>query len=428
MKKYITTERADLFEPNIVIVMVFEIYGNPPEEKIRNAFLEAMQANEILHSRVVMDKDGTAWYEINNRIANTITVSNDSWRSILKEQEKVCFSIEKGELLRVFLMLEDNCWRVLLLAHHLAGDGKSLVYFIEDAMNALNDKKLTCKETRLLPPEELPTGSKMPFLSRLYVDKFNRKWKKSGKVFTIDEYQKMHKKYWDNHQPMVFIESFSAEELEALKRCAEKIGVSLTSYIMTAFYQLMPVKVSAGLAVDGRQDKNRCMGNQATGISVDYCYNTKRSYAFNAICIQRKMRRKLQSDWRKYFVLHFMSALDGNLVDSVLMYMYGGYQNQVSEELAKIMGYKRVTRDISITNLTKLDIPNEYGKYKINNFLFIPPIISYGKRLIGIATLGDEMNITYHIMKDEQMEKEEKYFYQVMKKLKDISKPGEDLI
>lgn len=115
-----------------------------------------------------------------------------------------------------------------------------------------------------------------------------------------------------------------------------------------------------------------------------------------------------------------MSALDSNLVDSIKLYLFEEYQNQVTEKLAKTLGYKKETRDLSIMNLTKLDIPNEYGKYKIEDFIFIPPIISSGKRLVGIATLGEEMNITYHIMQDEQMEKEEKYFYQVMKKLQDI--------
>ncbi len=32
-----------------------------------------------------------------------------------------------------------------------------------------------------------------------------------------------------------------------------------------------------------------------------------------------------------------------------------------------------------VTNLTKLDIPEEYGEYKLDFFSFIPPVISYGK-------------------------------------------------
>lgn len=259
MNSYITTERVDLFEPNIAIAMVFTIRGNPSEESIRNAFVTAMQANEILKSRIVMDKYGAAWYEKSNIIANTITVSNDSWENILKEQEKVCFSIEKGELLRIFLMQEENSWRILLLAHHLAGDGKSLVYFIEDAMNALNEKKLNYKEIGLLPPEDLPAGSSMPLIPKMYAKWLNQKWEKTKKIFTIDDYKKMHKMYWENHNTIVFTERFSAEELLNLKKSSKNIDVKLTSYITTAFCELMSVRVTAGFAVDGRLHKNRCM-------------------------------------------------------------------------------------------------------------------------------------------------------------------------
>ena len=86
-----------------------------------------------------------------------------------------------------------------------------------------------------------------------------------------------------------------------------------------------------------------------------------------------------------------MGSLDCNLVDSIFMSMYGSYRNTTSEKLAQVLGYSRTIRDVSITNLTKLDIKNQYGSYAISDFIFVPPIISYGKRLIGIATLKDEM-------------------------------------
>lgn len=419
MKQYITTERANLFEPNVAITMVFSIYGNTSEENIRKAFITAIKANEILHSKIVMDYEGKAWYEKVSKIVNSINSSNDNWRNILKEQQKICFAIEKGELLRIFLFQQENGWRVLLLAHHLAGDGKSLIYFIEDAMNALNEQALIYKEIKLLTPETLPPKSTMPLLAKMYVKYINRKWKLSRRIFSISDYQKMHRRYWENRQSEFFVERFSVDELERLKHDAKNAQVSLISYLMTAFFQLLSGKISAGIAVNGRLDRNRCMGNQTTGISVDYYYKKRRSFSYNAKSIQRKMSIKLHSARKKYFILHFMNALDCNLVDSITMYEFGEFQNHVSKSLAKTMGYTKVTKDLSITNLTKLDIPIEYGKYKIRDFLFIPPIISYGKRLIGIATLGDEMIITYHILQDERIEKEKKYFFQVMKILKD---------
>ena len=41
-----------------------------------------------------------------------------------------------------------------------------------------------------------------------------------------------------------------------------------------------------------------------------------------------------------------------------------------------------------------------------------------GVRLTGIAALEDEMIITYHLLKDDTLAEEEKYFYSVMKALK----------
>ena len=38
-----------------------------------------------------------------------------------------------------------------------------------------------------------------------------------------------------------------------------------------------------------------------------------------------------------------------------------------TERLAKILGYGKNTKDISITNLTRLDIPVEYGEYRLTD-------------------------------------------------------------
>lgn len=49
-------------------------------------------------------------------------------------------------------------------------------------------------------------------------------------------------------------------------------------------------------------------------------------------------------------------------MDSVLLYTYGLYENRTTQKLAKFLGYVgEKTRELGITNLTKLDIPNTYG-------------------------------------------------------------------
>jgi NRPS condensation-like uncharacterized protein len=88
-------------------------------------------------------------------------------------------------------------------------------------------------------------------------------------------------------------------------------------------------------------------------------------------------------------------------------------------EFAKLMGYAGgQARELGITNLTRLDIPNVYGEYELRNVIFIPPVVSYAKHIIGVATMGDGMTISYHFMSDQNKEKETEFFKHAIKNLK----------
>lgn len=119
MRYMIETERSDLFDVSIVIAMRVHIKGNVNEDGLRSAFEEATKAYEILGCRVVLEEDGTAYYENENfegkKEGNSVTSSNSqkcrnnkiffeesSWRQILKREEKIRFKIEESEFLKAF--------------------------------------------------------------------------------------------------------------------------------------------------------------------------------------------------------------------------------------------------------------------------------------------------------------------------------------
>lgn len=53
MSNDIITERADLFEPNINIVMVADIIGLTSDEILIESVKKAFEVNEALHSRII---------------------------------------------------------------------------------------------------------------------------------------------------------------------------------------------------------------------------------------------------------------------------------------------------------------------------------------------------------------------------------------
>ena len=141
---------------------------------------------------------------------------------------------------------------------------------------------------------------------------------------------------------------------------------------------------------------NRSMGNQATGISFQYRYNKSVSFEENARKIQKLMKRKLEDKRRLYLVLLFMGKLDPTLVDALSLEHAGYFSSNLSKKVAELLGYGSKVKDISLTNLTRVDIPTVYGDHKIEELVFVPPVVSYGKNIIGIVTANDVMNIAVH--------------------------------
>ena len=109
------------------------------------------------------------------------------------------------------------------------------------------------------------------------------------------------------------------------------------------------------------------------------------------------MSRKLSDDRYKFFFFYFMGALDPTLKDALNLEHAGCFSGRVSSYLAQLLGYGNKVRDISITNLTRADIPIRYGEYEIKDLIFIPPVVSYAKNVYGIVTAGERMYVTRHI-------------------------------
>ena len=91
-----------------------------------------------------------------------------------------------------------------------------------------------------------------------------------------------------------------------------------------------------------------------------------------------------------------MKEFDPTLVDAVNLEFAGYFHSRTSAKLAKLLGYGESTKDLSITNLTRLDIPTAYGFFTLTDLIFVPPVISYGKNIVGMVTADGHLNTTFH--------------------------------
>lgn len=421
MNNYIYSERVDLFEPNVYIQYLVQVTGNPDPDALVSAVKAAFISNESTMSRIVLNKDGSAFYEKVPKSGCKVYISKNTWKDIIIQNEKIPFAIDKGELMRVFVITSGDSVYLLIMAHHLAGDGKAVTYFIEDIMKALSGESMEYKPIKLITKDSMPTKSELPLPVRLYVKTLNKKWKPTGRTFNWDDYYNIHRTYWDEHSSEIVYEFFSMEEVNRLHAHAKGIGVSVNSYITSAFLEADRNNGTIGMPVNIRPNHDKSASNQTTGISVDYRFSDKISFDENVKRIHGKVQYKLKRPMMKYFVLRFITLFDPSLLDSVLLYTYGLYQNKTTQKLARIMGYAGgKTRELGITNLTKLDIPSTYGSYGLKTGLFIPPVVSYAKHIIGVSTMEDGMMISYHFMSNQDREKEVQFFNRAIENIKKV--------
>lgn len=418
MRKELWSERVDLFEPNIYIAFTVEIEGNPAAAALVAATETAFAANEATMSRIVLEPDGTAYYErMEASGCKAEMTEQQDFRALLCENEKKPFDIGQGELVRVFAA--DG--RLFIMAHHLVGDGKSITYLLEDIMRALAGEKLAKKELSLITASDFPREAKLPLFFKWYADRFNRKWRKSGCVFGWEDYSRIHKAYWEKRSSRVLCESFSADEVEKLRARTKGMEISMNTLITTAFLAADTANMCIGMPVDARADGNRGMSNQATGISIDYAYQPGKTFAQNARGVHGKIQKKLNRPKNRYFILQFMPLFLPTLLDSVLLHTYDLYENETTHKLAEILGYKGgKARELGITNLTRLDIPDVYGGFRIRNVLFVPPVVSYARHIIGVCTTGDGMRVSYHFMSNADEEKERAFFAQAVQMIREL--------
>ena len=393
MRYRIDTERVELFDVNVLIVMQVRLNEIVSFDKLSRAFNEACSLHEILNSKVVIEETGEAYYVDCVEPRHSISVTDLSLEEMITTNERVRFRIEDGEYIKAFVSSD----KITFLMSHLGGDGKSLLYFIETFMKCLagiKSEKVPFCHTTL---ESIPRGGKLPLFYNVITKIWNRKWAKQRRVFTYADMDSSYADFWSKKKTRVEIRKYEKAELDALLKSSKDAGVSLTSYLITKMVRESGIKSEIGLAVDARSDGNKCMGNQVTGTAITFGYDEEKSFEDNAKKVQELLRVELDNDTRKYFALSFMGRLDPTLRDALNLERAGYYHSELSSKVAEHLGYGSKIRDISITNMTRADIPLSYGRYEIEDIVFVPPVVSYAKNVIGIVTTGDVMTVTRHV-------------------------------
>lgn len=410
----IDKERTWVFSPVSNIVFKVDIGGRISQEQLKKAIKNTIQQYEMFQQKIVLDEMGIAYYEETNVLNPTIRPMNLEWSEVIKEQEKIPLQIDQGELIRFFYSQKEECMSLLIVAHHIAGDGMSFIYFLQDILRSLAGRKIEYKKLQLFDMDELQKKAKLQAHMTWLMKHMNKQWSHTGRKFNFDEYYQMYKQCWKNRETLVYTYQLKEENYDLLYQYAKANQVTINTLLTTALIKVSGELCDVGMAASIREKDFTGMGNYATGISIKYKYKEKYDFLWNAKMVQKRIYSKLNNTSKKYFLLQFMRNIEPTLIDAVYFNACGNYENKIAKTFSKMFGYDGNPKGISITNLTQLPIESKYNDIELKDLIFIPPIVLNAKRIIGVASLGKNMRLSLHINNDENVGVNSDFFYKAM--------------
>lgn len=404
----INIERTHLMNPSMNVVLKAEVAGEFKEDTFYKAVEELQNAYEALSATVQMDEDGKAYLVTSTAQAIPVIIleAGTPFEKLIVSENSKRFELDRECLLRIFVIPLLNTFSVIMISHHLLGDGKSLVMLMESLGKAYVGEKLKYVGIRLIKDStEFGKRAEMSPVSRLYLSTLNKSWQKTKMIFDGDDYIKMFGQYQKEYASEVFTLSLNAVELRRLHYSCREKKVTINSAVVAAFtYAQKQLNARhsehvdrVGIGVDIREqlsfEASNLIGNYASAVSFPQGKIPAIPFEKFAQQIHKRLQKKLKSPKDRMLGLQALDKLDDSLVDAVYFTQYTDYyENKAAQTCSKMFGYERHPYGLGITNLGDMS-KSIAESANLESLLFIPPAAPCNDMTIGVVTHHGVMQI-----------------------------------
>ncbi len=399
-KQYIFTERAHLMCPNMYFGIAVTVNHPMDPAGITAAFETLAEAHPFLRARVGYEKECDRYY---------YDIGTDS-RTELFFMEQELPSLSQSAILEEYQrltkrdwdllwegMLKVVCWKmqektcVLLVFHHLLADGRSALHLATEfaRLYVKNEKPKSVAEHLIASTEDLPAGSRLPLISRLLIQRCNRKWKKENRAVTYEEYHQFADTFLQKDTVRHSVQVYEKTDADEMAAQCKKHAVSINDLLL-AKMMIGEHTDKIIIAQDIRDQlscyRNGALGNYSTAFSV--VYKVKSDDAFREAESVRKIVRKNAGHLPTAMtVLQCYAKMNAGLLDAAAISALGGFSSRAGQFVGSNMFGFGAGNGCSITNLGKQEEPS------IEDAMFIPPASPAMRKTLGVLTMNGKMVI-----------------------------------
>lgn len=406
-KLLVLNDRLLLRSPDINVSFRIKIAGNFTKNDLETAMDTVSKKHPLLKATIEKDNMNNIWLVPDTGIINIQFYTPDEirdWREWYKKTDNTPFDFFHGPLVKICVILGNNQAEIIVLGHHIIGDGIGYLNLTKDLLLALDNKldtvlQISTVENNSENKFKRKTGVK--FLTKQYAKKINDEWNKNSIVFSEKDYYSFFQEYRTKYSPNQYLTSIEGEAFSLLIETSKQNKLTVNELIASAFAVstvecLSHKEIRLGVAVNIRNeltmDVSNCMGNYVSGIAVNVKCDAKRPFITNAKQIAGILKGKLNNPNKRYLPVNFLNELDKDLIETIVFASYGKYELPLSKKLGKMMGEGLENKGIGISNLGRHTFDN-YSRFKVLELQFIGPAFPANLISVSIITVNNCLNI-----------------------------------
>ncbi len=396
--QYMYTERAHLMCPQMYFGIVETVNRRLETEALYEAFRKLSDAHPFLRALLGYEQEGNRYYyDITDASKIDIRIEPEELSAIESPVVFMAYQEETARDWDLFRegMLKAVCWKtadktcILFIFHHLLADGRAaLGLAAEFAQCYVHGQSGEYVEERLIASaQELPTGSRLPWISRLLIGKCNRDWNKEGQRVAYETYHAFANDFLSRDTVSRSVRKYSGGETQSLLESCRKNGVTVNDWLLARMFveeKTNQIIIAQDIRGHFGSYKKGALGNYSTALSIPYRAESRNIWA-EAGRVHKIVQKRTGNVRTAMMVLACYAQMDPGLLDAAAISALGGFQSRAGAFVGgNMFGYKR--RDgYSITNLGRIE--NE----AVGEAMFIPPASPAMKKTLGALTVNGQM-------------------------------------
>ncbi|WP_312648152.1 hypothetical protein [Aminipila sp.] len=388
------SERAHFMCPNMHFSILVQMNEKYNMGKVCCSLDLLAAAHPFLRSVIACDTDKTRLYYAVSDQSQIEVCEMDSPSTIWNDYGEIGkndWNVFENGLLKVFLYPDEESFQMLFVAHHLLGDGRSLLSLTcEFANSYASGLNPTFVEEKLIQRiDDLPPDSDLKGISKWMVRRANNQWKNENHRVSFTEYANFVRCFAYENPIANEIAVLDKTGVNHIRKLCKEHSISINDLLMAKLYRVANTKKII-IAADIRSKlpcyQDGSMGNYASAIGI-ICKDKSDDVFKLAKKVHCQVKLHLDKNRKSMLILACYLNMDPTLIDAAAIASMGNFDSKAAKFVGgKMFGYAK--RDsISITNLGNIECK------AMQHAVFIPPASPATVQTIGVLTVNGTMHL-----------------------------------